>query len=286
MALAIASQCCLLGCASRSGASATKEMPRYEIALRAPGPEKVVSTLSNAGEAVPLRKAVEQLVPSYYTVRWLGVEPARRNAPVTWNVNQEWPAAIVQAIASVPGLAVDIGTGTRLVLIRQVAPDLLPQPPMASATPAALATPATPSAMAATAVATPPKKKVTEAAPVVPVVRVESVARLQQVSVRKGVTPEPPVIGQPAALAAPRWHLSESDKTLKAVIERWAQEAGWRTFWDLGVDYPIVATASIGGSFEEAVSAVVRSMGHADVPPKAIFYRGNQVLRVVPRGME
>lgn len=280
MALAVASQFCLLGCASQSGAWPTKGTPRSNIAAPVQAAEQVAPTLANAGEAVPLRKAVEQLVPSYYTVRWLGVEPSRRNAPVTWNVNQEWPAAIGQAIASVPGLSLDIGTGTRLILIRQVAPDLPPQSPVASAAPA------TRPAMAANAVTTPPKKKVTEAAPAVHVVRVDSVAQLQQVSVRKGVTPEPPVISQPAPLAAPRWHLSESDKTLKAVIERWAQEAGWRTFWDLGVDYPIVATAAIGGSFEEAVSAVVRSMGHADVPPKAIFYRGNQVLRVVPRGIE
>ncbi|HEX3139488.1 MAG TPA: toxin co-regulated pilus biosynthesis Q family protein, partial [Rhizobacter sp.] len=83
-----------------------------------------------------------------------------------------------------------------------------------------------------------------------------------------------------------RWELSERDRTLKLVIERWAQNAGWRAFWELDVDYPIAATASINGSFEEAVSAVVGSMDHADVPLKAIFYRGNQVLRMVPRGME
>jgi hypothetical protein len=83
-----------------------------------------------------------------------------------------------------------------------------------------------------------------------------------------------------------RWALSERDKTLKSAIERWAREAGWRLVWELGVDYRISAAASIEGTFETAVTEVVKNMEHADVPPKAIFYRGNQVLRVVARGME
>jgi hypothetical protein len=86
--------------------------------------------------------------------------------------------------------------------------------------------------------------------------------------------------------AAIRWSMSERDKTLKAALERWAQKAGWRLFWEMGVDYRIDAAMSIDGSFEDAVSAVVRNMEQADVPPRAIFYRGNQVLRVLPRGME
>ena len=82
------------------------------------------------------------------------------------------------------------------------------------------------------------------------------------------------------------WRLSDRDRTLKAAVERWAKEAGWQVFWELGVDYPIVASATLSGSFEEAVGVVVRSMEHADVPPMALFYRGNQVLRMVPRGIE
>ena len=78
---------------------------------------------------------------------------------------------------------------------------------------------------------------------------------------------------------------SKSDKLLRrmahvpfVVMEKWKQE--------LGVDYRIDASASIDGTFETAISEVVKNMEHADVPPKAIFYRGNQVLRVVPRGVE
>lgn len=95
--------------------------------------------------------------------------------------------------------------------------------------------------------------------------------------------PSPPA---PAKTAVLRWSLNEKDKTLKVALERWSQTAGWRLLWELGVDYHIDAAASVPGSFEDAVSAVMRNMEQAEVPPKAVFYRGNQVVRVVPRGME
>jgi Toxin co-regulated pilus biosynthesis protein Q len=86
--------------------------------------------------------------------------------------------------------------------------------------------------------------------------------------------------------APTRWSMSERDRTLRIALERWSQEAGWRLLWELGVDYRLEATSSIEGTFEEAISTVVTNMDRAEVPPKAIFYRGNQVLRVVARGME
>jgi len=280
MALVIASLCCLLGCASRSSAPAMKELPRPDTSVSVRGADQAFSTPTNEGRSLPLRKAVEQLVPADYTVRWIDIDPSRRNETVTWSANQEWPAAIAQAIASAQGLTVDIGTRSRLVSIRQAAPRLRPPPA------AALAAPAAASAVPPPAVASARKKKAIELAPAVPQAKVDGAVRLQPVDIRAGTTPEPLVIKERSPVLVNRWELSERDKTLKGVVERWAQNAGWRAFWELDVDYPIAATASIDGSFEEAVSAVVRSMDHADVPLKAIFYRGNQVLRMVPRGME
>jgi Toxin co-regulated pilus biosynthesis protein Q len=83
-----------------------------------------------------------------------------------------------------------------------------------------------------------------------------------------------------------KWSLNERDKTLKVALERWSQTAGWRLLWELGVDYRIGAAATVNGNFEDAVSAVMHNLDQAEVPPKAIFYRGNQVVRVVARGME
>jgi hypothetical protein len=240
----IALPCVLWGCAAngtRTGTGpAAKSLPG-DAAVRVYGPERGFATLANEGRAVPLHKAVEQLVPADYGVRWIEVDASRRKAPVTWAAPQEWPAALREAITGVPGLTVDVATGSRLVLIRQVAPALRPVPAALPASAAAARPVPVPTAMPAVA---------------------------------------------PAPVQARHWGLGERDRTLKAAIERWSEEAGWRLFWELGVDYPIAAAASIGGNFEEAVATVVRSMEHADVPPKAIFYRGNQVLRMVPRGME
>lgn len=95
-----------------------------------------------------------------------------------------------------------------------------------------------------------------------------------------------PKVAPEQTKASTRWQLNERDRTLKAGLERWAQGSGWRLIWELGIDYPIEAPATFDGNFEQAVSAVMRNMAHADVPPKAILYRGNQVVRVVARGME
>jgi hypothetical protein len=84
----------------------------------------------------------------------------------------------------------------------------------------------------------------------------------------------------------PNWSLSENDRTLKAALERWSQIAGWRLLWELGVDYRIGAGARLDGKFEDAVSTVMQNLNQAEVPPKAIFYRGNHVVRIVAKGME
>jgi len=150
----------------------------------------------------------------------------------------------------------------------------------------ATTTTTTMAAPAAASAAVPTRKKAAEPASAAPPAKADNVARARPLAVRANATPPPAAADERPPAMLNRWELNERDRTLKSVIERWAQKAGWRAFWELDVDYPIAATASIGGSFEEAVSVVVRSMDHADVPLKAIFYRGNQVLRVVPRGTE
>lgn len=315
MALAIASVCGALGCASQAGAPSKKAGAVADSPVQVYGAERNFTVLENEGRAVPLRRAVEQLVPTDYIVRWVDVDASRRNTPVTWNAKQEWPAAVRQAVTAASGLTVDIATGSRLVLIRQVSASLRPHRPSSPASPASATSPPAPAASSASPPGTSPGTSpvASTAAPTATSARPQAPASTVLAVDRKtrsdGATlTRPPIVSAgmrsggavpaaslaqgperpaaPAAAASRRWGLSEQDRTLKLVIERWAQEAGWRVFWELGVDYPIAATASIGGSFEEAVSVVVRSMEHADVPPKAIFYRGNQVLRMVPRGME
>ena len=113
---------------------------------------------------------------------------------------------------------------------------------------------------------------------------------MEKIQVAAAKTAEPLLASEPVVvtpvLPPPVWDIKATDKTLKAAVERWASTSGWQISWELLVDYPVDATASITGSFEEAVEAVVKSMERAETPMKAIFYSGNKVLRIVAKGTE
>ena len=81
------------------------------------------------------------------------------------------------------------------------------------------------------------------------------------------------------------WEVRVDDKTVKAMIDRWAKAANWQVYWENSVDYPILAGATISGRFEEAVEKIIKSMQGAQVPPRAVFY-SNRVLRITSRGVE
>jgi hypothetical protein len=85
---------------------------------------------------------------------------------------------------------------------------------------------------------------------------------------------------------AAHWRVDLSDRTLKTALARWSEGAGWQLVWELSVDFPIEARAEIDGSFEDAVGTVVKSMERSNAPIKAVFYRGNKVLRIVDRGVQ
>jgi hypothetical protein len=92
---------------------------------------------------------------------------------------------------------------------------------------------------------------------------------------------------EPAERAAPgAWDIVPSDKTLNGALARWAGAAGWQLLWELPVDYAVQVRTTVPGTFEEAVGAVVTSMDSAELPMKAVFYKGNKVLRIMGRGAQ
>lgn len=97
----------------------------------------------------------------------------------------------------------------------------------------------------------------------------------------------PPV---PAAAPTPpppqTWQLKLSDQTLKTALLRWAASEGWQLVWEAPVDYAVERDTSLGGSFEQAIEAVARSMAGAETPLQAIFYKGNRVIRIVVKGAQ
>lgn len=96
----------------------------------------------------------------------------------------------------------------------------------------------------------------------------------------------PPALADPALSPLTVWSTSPADKTLQNALARWSIAAGWQMFWELPQDYSVEATASINGSFEDAITAVTTSLQQNDVPVSAIFFEGNRVLRIVAKGAQ
>ncbi|PAK10714.1 toxin co-regulated pilus biosynthesis Q family protein [Burkholderia ubonensis] len=84
--------------------------------------------------------------------------------------------------------------------------------------------------------------------------------------------------------AASSWDVRASDGTIRGVLSRWARTAGWQLVWDAPVDFSVDAQATLRGSFEDALQALVASLGRTSTPIQAILYQGNHVLRVVAQG--
>ena len=84
--------------------------------------------------------------------------------------------------------------------------------------------------------------------------------------------------------AAAPFRAAPPDATLRAVLARWADVAGW-TFqpqhWAVDVDIPLAASAEFPGDFKTAVRGLLGATELADRPLQPCFY-GNRVLRVVP----
>ena len=90
--------------------------------------------------------------------------------------------------------------------------------------------------------------------------------------------------GPQVAPQATPFRAAPPDATLRAVLARWADSAGW-TFqpqhWAVDVDIPLAATAEFPGDFKTAVRGLLGATELADRPLQPCFY-GNRVLRVVP----
>ncbi|MGI4846679.1 MAG: toxin co-regulated pilus biosynthesis Q family protein [Janthinobacterium lividum] len=115
--------------------------------------------------------------------------------------------------------------------------------------------------------------------------RERSAAPAAKPAVRASVarTPTPPTAHTESSTRGAAWVIQASDKTLNGALARWASAAGWQLVWELPVDYAVETRTVLPGSFEDAVGAVAKSMEGAEVPMKAVFYRGNKVLRVMAK---
>lgn len=94
----------------------------------------------------------------------------------------------------------------------------------------------------------------------------------------------PPPAAPPADAVPQTWQIELSDRTVRGALMRWTKQAGWRLIWEAPVDFAVDAPATLTGTFDEALQAVIGALSNADAPVQAILYRGNKVLRIVEKG--
>jgi len=93
-----------------------------------------------------------------------------------------------------------------------------------------------------------------------------------------------PIAATPVVPPPPTWRIELSDRTVRAALTRWAQQAGWQLIWEAPVDFSVDAPAAVTGTFDEALQSVVSALAGSNAPVQAILYRGNKVLRIVEKG--
>jgi len=96
----------------------------------------------------------------------------------------------------------------------------------------------------------------------------------------EGDASAPAVAGDPPS----HYRAGAPDATLRAVLSRWAQDAGWLfepQHWAVDADIPLAGKAEFSGDFKAAVRQLLAATELADRPVQPCFY-SNKVLRVVP----
>lgn len=78
------------------------------------------------------------------------------------------------------------------------------------------------------------------------------------------------------------WSVTVADRSVRALLERWAKVANYQILWEIPVDLELNANASMTGSFEDALSALLASLKNSEYPIEAIIY-DNNVVRMVKR---
>lgn len=320
--------------------------------VRVVGEGRAASKVSQGGRGVPLRHALEQIVPPDFSINLPNAGPWA-DVPVSWPAHVPFVAALRDALSGAPDVNADVDLKLRLVTVRantsgsamsddaafamkhvwglpsnggaQMPPSSQPsqvqpaqQAPQSQQTvqsagigPALAAQPPLLAAMhdqttvapatkqpAATAdrrpAATAPPLAANSATPSAST-SVTTNAR-NVASTTAEASPATPAtvsstdaVGEPLPAAPPpepvrQWHLSLADHTVKTALTRWAKEDGWQLVWDVPLDFGVDADATVTGTFEQALQAVVDALKKSETPIQAILYRGNKVLRIVAKG--
>jgi hypothetical protein len=276
--------------------------------------------VKRGGKLMPLREALGVVVPPSYSINLPNAGPWV-DSPVSWHAHRTIADALKEMLAKYPNLAADVDTDIRLVTVTERTSSFgaplaaVPAPvPPAAAVPAPVKKrsqlPAAPDAsipaarpfgtqarlleqLAASSPAMPVAADAPAPAPApAPISRLPAVSAPAVAAAGSDQLPTRPSLSagevQIEQSRAPspvhHWQIGPSDRTVKAALARWATEAGWQFVWDVPTDFAVDASATVDGTLEEALAAVVQALKRSQVPIQVILYKGNKVVRVVGEG--
>ena len=108
----------------------------------------------------------------------------------------------------------------------------------------------------------------------------EQHAALASTDTVQEIAPGAPTPAEVPAQPVKVWKINLTDKSVRALLDRWCKEEGYQLLWEISVDLELGATADISGTFEEALNSVLASLSTSDYPVEAMMYE-NRVVRVV-----
>lgn len=76
------------------------------------------------------------------------------------------------------------------------------------------------------------------------------------------------------------WQITLADSSVRGLLERWCKESGYQLLWEVSVDLQIGASATVTGTFEEALNSLLASLTNSEYPVEAMVY-DNRVVRIV-----
>lgn len=272
-------------------------------AMKAYGAAGNIEMTRGSGRDLPLIQALNAIVPRGYTVRTVGVSKSLLEQPVSWSGGRPWTDVVLELLDPYPELAVDVSFGARMVVMRQATGSSGERARAAMHQYAAQKAPTDYQVRPAQAEAVrsngrgnlttvPDNESDTDRAAgdsrgvhpaEFPYRDVPTPVAYRSAS---GAMAKLAPIPEREAPRLPNWDITIADQTIRSALSKWAVSAGWQLLWELPVDYPVAARASIPGQFEQAIEAVVKSLESAQVPARAVFYRGNHVVRIVVKGVE
>ncbi|WP_434115417.1 toxin co-regulated pilus biosynthesis Q family protein [Paraburkholderia caffeinilytica] len=307
------------------------------------GSQRAAETVRASGHGVPLLRALEQIVPTSYSVN-VPNAGAWADAPVSWHGDTPFVRALGEILSGNRILQARVNTDLHLVTVTALpepvassplavpAAAVIDTPPPAAQTGAQQPPAQTPPMIAQRQTQIPPQPQ-PQPQPQVQMPSPSPSPSQQQPQVQVQSQPQPQVQlppqnppaasagesvlpasrtdsplpqGTPLTLSAPApaqdpapalaaaapadpaaartWELRLADGSVRTALARWAQDAGWQFIWAVPTDFTIDASATIHGSFEDALHSVVDALSHSQVPIQAVLYKGNHVLRVTAKG--